>query len=204
MLLERLAEPVRHLVAVAMTLAHLGFIVRPCRTSARRYATHVCAQAHGSAHVLHLLLLFHERYDRVRTIRRELAGVAVLDPSHVAGELDDGRLHAEADAEERKLRLTGDTTGFHHSVHAPHPAATGHQQAVVLGQDLASDFRRGEPVAGDPPDLHPNIVPDAAVDERFLHALVAVNEVRVLAHDGHLHRAARRHDLPDHVAPARE
>src|SRR6185503_6852219 len=103
---EQIAVRVRYLVAVAMSLAHfrLSVDLRGAR-SPRKFAR-IGAESHGAAHVGDVLLRLHERDDGVVSFRRERRRVTVVETAHVPREFDDGRLHAEADAEKRQARLT--------------------------------------------------------------------------------------------------
>src|SRR5690606_14324055 len=188
--LERLPESVRHLVAVPMAFTHLGCTVGTCRTSSCREATDVGTQTHAAAHVLHLLLRLHERDNRVVALGRELAGVAVFNGAHVARKLYDGCLHSQADTEERQLCFAGNPNGFEHSIHPAHAEATWYQESVIVSKNLLSRLGRREAITGDPADVHAYVIADTAVDEGFLYALVAVYEIRVLAHDRNAHAAA--------------
>ena len=61
-----------------------------------------------------------------------------------------------------------------------------------------------EVVARHPLDVDADVVGDAAVDERFLHALVAVGVVGVLADDGDANALVRNEHALDELAPVRE
>src|SRR5437868_193840 len=92
-------------VTVSMALADLWYAVNGGGLRTRPEATWVSAQTHRPAHVGDVLLVFHERDYRIVALGRELAGVAVGQADHVAGELDDCRLHSQADAEKRQTRF---------------------------------------------------------------------------------------------------
>src|SRR6185437_15285081 len=151
-----------------------------------------------------MLLLLHERDHRVAALGGELAGVAVREPDHVPGELDDRDLHAQADAEEGHASLPRAPDRFDHAVDAAHPEAARYEQPVVSAEDRPGTVPVDEAVTADPGDVDPDIVGDAAVNERLVHTLVAVHELRVLAHDGDPHAHARRDDALHHGAPGRE
>src|ERR1700722_5610528 len=175
---------IRPLVAVALPFLYLAHVVGLGGTRAARQSTDVAPEPHGATHVGDVLLLFHERDDGVRAFGCELARVAVGEREHVAGELHDGDLHTEADAEERQPHLARRPDGLDHSVDAAHTKPAGHEEPVVTGQQTSGGRRVGEPVAADPGNVDADIVIDAAVDERLLDALVAVDELGVLANDG--------------------
>src|SRR5690349_25119766 len=93
-------------------------------------AARVRTEPHRAAHIRYVLLRFHERDHGVRALRRELARVAVVEPAPVARELDDRRLHAEADAEERQTGLARAPDRFDHALDAAHAEPAGDEQAV--------------------------------------------------------------------------
>src|SRR5687768_624287 len=204
MLDEEVAVGVRDLIAVAVPLTHLGHAIYLGRARAAREPAGIGPEAHRAAHVGDMLLRLHERDDGVVTLRRELARVGIVEATDVARELDDGRLHAEADAEERHRVLARMSDRIHHPFDAADAEPTGHEQPVVPAEDLGRGARVDKVVAGDPVDVYADVVRDPAMDERFLYALVAVDEVGVLADDGDLHALAGRDDALDHVLPVRE
>src|SRR5690606_20264579 len=133
-----------------------------------------------------------------------LAGVTVVETEHVARELDDGHLHAEADAEERQLHFARGTNGFHHTFHATHTESAGHEQPIMARENFPRLFGRREVVAGSPCQFDAYVIRDAAVNERLLHTLVAVHVVGVLAHHADAHLFARMRDAVHHGLPRRE
>src|SRR5437762_7103956 len=92
-------------VSVTMSLAHLWRAVDPRGESSFPEPARISAEAHRAAHIGYVLLGFHQRDDRIAALRREFAGVTVVESHHVAGELDDGRLHSKTDSEERHSRF---------------------------------------------------------------------------------------------------
>ena len=70
------------------------------------------------------------------------------------------------------------------------------------GQDLACAATAREIVARHPLDVDAHVVGDAAMDERFLHALVAIDESGVFADDRNPDAAVRMKDALYHGAPA--
>src|SRR4029078_10984839 len=82
------------------------------------------------------LLRFHERDHRVVALRGELRRMTVVEAANVARELDDRRLHAEADAEERQARLARAANRFDHPFHAAHAEAAGNEESVDVAQAL--------------------------------------------------------------------
>ena len=105
--LEPRAQVVVDLVAVAVALVDERLAVGLVRVRAGAQLDGLGAQAHRAAHVLDVLLLGEQVDDRVQRVRVELGRVRAVHVADVAGELDDGALHAEADAEERRARLAG-------------------------------------------------------------------------------------------------
>src|SRR5258705_150941 len=83
-------------------------------------------EAHRAGHFLNAFLRAHQGDDRVRAFRRELARIGVGDLAHVACELDDRRLEAEANAEERQLALAREADRLEHAFHAAHAETAGH------------------------------------------------------------------------------
>src|SRR6185312_3950740 len=149
MLDEAIAERVRHLVAMPVPLAYLLRAVHGCGTRSIAEPARILAQPHRPTHVGYVLLRLHERDYRVSAIRRELAGVAVIESHDVPCELDNRHLHAEADAEKRQSSFARVPDRLDHSLHTAHAESAGHEQAVVLGEYLACALARRERVARD-------------------------------------------------------
>src|SRR5207244_1941988 len=78
----------------------------------------VGAEPHCAAHFLDAFLRAHQGDHRVLAFGLELARVGVRELADVARELNDGRLQAEADAEERQLVLARPANRLEHSLHA--------------------------------------------------------------------------------------
>src|SRR5882672_6311674 len=89
---EHVAVRVRHLVAVAVALAHLGGAVHLSYARAGPQPAGIGAQPHGAAHFLYPFLRPHQRDHWVLALRLELAGVRVADLADVAGEVYNPRL----------------------------------------------------------------------------------------------------------------
>src|SRR5687768_947708 len=198
------AKAVGDLVTVAMPLADLRNAIHFGRFRSAVQARGIRPQAHRSSHVRHVLLRLHERDHGVVALGGELGRMTVFQAADVARELDDRRLHPETDAEERQRRGPGMTYGLHHAVDSTHAEAAGHQQPVERCKQLRGAGGRREVVAGEPADVHTDIVRDAAMDQRFLHALVAVDELRVLADDGDLDAIVRLQHGVHELPPVRE
>src|SRR5262249_26290044 len=127
-----------------------------------------------------------------------------VETAHVARELDDRRLHAETDAEERHVVLAHVANGFDHSLHAANAEAAGNENTVDAGDDLRGALGVREVVAADPLNVDADVVRDAAVDERFLHALIAVDVVGVFADDRDANAVVRREHALHELTPVGE
>src|SRR4029453_9361560 len=130
--------------------------------------------------------------------------MAVIETKYVARKLDDRRLHAEADAEERETCLACRADRFDHAFDSAHTETAGDKQTVICAEDLARPLARGEQVTRQPRDIDADVVADAAVYERFVNALVAVDELRVLPHHGNANPVTWRDHAIDHRTPGRE
>ena len=64
----------------------------------------------------HLELRVQQADDWIGRVLGELRGVRLLEPTHVASELDDRALQSEADSEERHLVLTRPADGLKHAL----------------------------------------------------------------------------------------
>src|SRR3989475_5750191 len=128
---QHVAVGVRYLVAVAVALAHLRGAVHMRDARAGAQLAGVGAEPHSPAHLLDAFLRAHQRDHRVLAFGLELARVGVGELADVARELDDRRLQAEADAQERQLVLAGPADRFQHSLHAAHPEPTRYEERVV-------------------------------------------------------------------------
>ena len=127
-------------------------------------------------------LIVHQVDDRVRRRGGELAAVGAFETDHVAGELDDHHVQAEAQAEARYGVLAGvagccdlafqaaltETAGDHDPVEAVE-AGRGEHAGDLLGLD--------------PVDLDLGPVVEAGVLERLHDRHVGVGKVHVLADD---------------------
>ena len=108
--------------------------------------------------------------------------------------LDDGELHAEADAEERYLLLAGVADRLDLALGAAIAEAAGDEDRVEAGQHLrrAVGAARLDLLGVDVLEVDAHVVVEAAVDERLVQRFVRVPQVDVLADDADLHGAARR------------
>ena len=121
---------------MTVTLEHHVLGVGHVRAAVRDQADGLGAQTHGAAHVAHVLLLRQQVDDSVRRVLVELPGVSALHAADVARELDDGALHAEADAEIRHLVLAAILDGVYLALDAAHAESAGDNDAVGTPQPL--------------------------------------------------------------------
>ncbi len=98
----------------------------------------------------------------------------------VAGVLDGHALHAKADAEKGDLALASDADGADFTFDAALAEAAGDEDGVDVEE---CGFERFVGFAVDEFEVDPGPVGDAAVDEGFVEALVALGEVYVFADD---------------------
>ena len=132
----------------------------------------------------------------------ELRTVRVRHAADVARKLDDGALHAEAEAEERELVLARVLDGLDLALDAAVAEAARHEHALAADEDLVEirllvlDLLRVDPV-----DLHLRVICDAAMVQRLRDRDVGIGELDVLADDSDLDLFLRVVDLVDHLLP---
>ena len=68
-----------------------------------------------------------------RRLLVELAGIGLLQPDDVSGELGHGALHAQADAEEGDAALPGEADGVDLALDAPFAESAGHEDSIDAG-----------------------------------------------------------------------
>ena len=193
------AVAVVELVTMAVALGHHVLAVQLARQRAGLQALLLQAQAHGAAQVGTFIALLDlagggaplgdQADDRVRRLLVVLGAVGVDQARHVAGIVNDGRLHAVADAEVRHLVLAREARGQHLAFEAAVAEAARHQDAVhALQQGHVGALQ----VLGlDPLQVHPRALAQPAVLEGLAHGLVGVLVVDVLADDGDGHFVQR-------------
>src|SRR5581483_7893239 len=98
---ELLAELIVELIAMAMTLAHHHLAVRLLRLASFHELAWIRSESHRAPLVGNRVLLVEHAHHGVTAIAVELGAIGVRQADHIAGELDDGTLQAQADAEER-------------------------------------------------------------------------------------------------------
>ncbi len=121
---------------------------------------------------------------------------------HVAGELDDGQLHAEADAEVRHLVLAGIADRRDLAFGAAPAEAAGHQNGIHALQDVGPvllDVFRVE--IGDI-DLAAGMNPGML--DRLDQRLVGLGQVNVLADEGDADLVLRVLQRHDQLVPGRQ
>ena len=134
----------------------------------------------------------HQRDHRVLALGLELVRVRVGQLADVARELDDRGLQAEADAEERQpcSRAQRIASSMPSTPRTPKPPGTS-RPSYGAEQLAGRGLLVGEPVARrSSRSRTPDVVGDAAVDQRLVDRLVGVGELGVLAdhRDPHLAR----------------
>lgn len=87
------------------------------------------AETHGASK-MRLGALGHEDDDRVGSLGRDLDRVCVLQSADVAGILDNGNLHSEADTQVRDSVLSGPLGGSNHSLSSTRSESTRNQDSV--------------------------------------------------------------------------
>ena len=132
----------------------------------------------------------------------DLRRVGVLQADDVAGELDDGALQAQTDAEERNLLLAGEADRLDLAADAAIAEAARHENAIDAAQHalgpLALDLLRLDPAHHDARGQG-----DAGVVERFVDRFVGVVVLDVLADDGDGHLVRRVDDALQHASASR-
>jgi hypothetical protein len=172
----------------------------------------LCAQPHRAAHVrvgvalldraVGVLPLVDQGNDRVPGVRVEFGRVGAGQAGHVAGVLDGGDLHPQADAQIRDAVFAGVAGGDDLALDATLAEATGHEDRVVL-RELCRGLGR-QRLGVHVLDVDLDVVVDAGVAQRLVERLVRVREFGVLA--GHRDRdlALRVGDFLDQPVPAVE
>ena len=140
----------------------------------------ISAQPHGAAQFIHAFQLAQLIDDAIGRGGIELGGVGVLQSAHVAREFDHHGLHAEADSEIRNFVLARITDGGDHALHSALSESAGDQDAVEL-LELGCAVGPAQIVRFDPVNVHLEAVRQAAVQQRFLQALVGIFVLDVLA-----------------------
>ena len=106
-ILELFLERIVKFVTMAMPLADVLGLIALIGKGSRLDVAVVCTQAKSSAHIDSLVLVVEEIDDGVFGFRIEFSRVCFLQAQDVLGELDDGKLHPKANAEEGDLMFPG-------------------------------------------------------------------------------------------------
>ncbi len=121
----------------------------------------------------------------------------------VAGELDDGDLHAEADAEEGDAVFAGILGGSDLALGAAVSEATGNEDALKAAEiEFGTSFFDALGIDAD--DVHLAVVGGSGVGEGFVDALVGVLQLDVFADDADAGVVGGVDDALDEVPPAGE
>mgnify|MGYP001677499098 CR=1 FL=1 len=190
------------LVAVAMALT--DFFLRVSGKALRAFPklARISPQAHCTSLVLDVLLREHEVDDGMLRLVIEFRRMGVRHAADVTRKLDDGALHAEAQAEERNRVLTRVLHGANLALDAAVAKATRNEYSLAPCKDLAElDVRRLDCLRIDPGDLDVRIVRDARMVQRLRHRHVGVGQIHILADDGDLDFFRGMLDLEDHLLP---
>ena len=159
------------------------------------------AEPHGAALLLDVALLGEQVDDRVRREGVELGRVGVSGVEHLAGDVDDGALHAEAEPEIRDQVLAGVPRGEHLALDAAMAEAARHDDAV-------DTFERRhvlvEVLAVDPDEVEVGAAVDRRVAQGLDDADVRVRHLDVLADDRDAHARLGRRDARAEVLPLGE
>jgi hypothetical protein len=151
------------LVTMAMALADLGLAVGVGGEGVGLHDAVPGSEAHGAAHLFDAGEFAEFVDDAVGGGGVELAGVGVLEAADVAGVLDAGGLHAEADAEVGYGFFAGIADGVEHAFDAAFAEAAGDEDAVEVSElfGVVGDF---EAFGFEPGDTQFEIVGERAVD----------------------------------------
>ena len=185
---------------MAVALADLALAVQSAGTAVRRQHAGILAQPHGAALGGHAHLIRHQVDDGMGGLGRHLRGVGVGPAQHVAGKLNDGDLHAKADAQIGNVVFTGVPGGGDHALDAPVAEAAGHQNTAAPGQHLRRVFLR-HGLRVHPADMHHRAAGRSRVEQGFLHAEIGVVKLHVLAHQRNGDLPAGVFDIADHGGP---
>ena len=199
-------------VTVAMAFADLGVAVDGGDFALRIERRLVGAEAHGAAQVAGLAALlqlvalqpFGHQADNWVFGLPELGGACALETSLIARRFNAGHLHAEADAEERRIVLARERHSSDLAFAAALAETARHQDAVHAVQIFVPSVAEFFELLGlDPADVDLDVVGDAAVVQRFDQRFVGVLELGVLAdHADRDFAVGRLQTLYDRLPPS--
>src|SRR5581483_6238559 len=136
------------------------------------------------------VLLVEHAHHGVTAIAVELGAIGVRQADHIAGELDDGTLQAQADAEERDLALASIADSLDLALAATIIEAAGNQDTVHAAQDALGAFAfnfLGLDLAND----YARCLGNAGMIEGLINGFVGVVVTNVLADNGDGHLVGR-------------
>ena len=129
-----------------------------------------------------------------------LGRVRALETEHVTGELRDGDVHPQADAEVRDLLLPGDPARQQLALPPAGAEAPGDEHAVDLLQQPGGLLER-HAFRVDPAHVHRATVMRARVLERLVHGQVGVLQLHVFADERDLDNGLAALDALGQVEP---
>ena len=121
----------------------------------------------------------------------------------MTGIFNDRALHAEADAEEGNLFLTGIADGFNLAFHSPVAEAAWHQDAVAFGKGSFYIVRR-DFLGIDVAQIHGDMVGHTCMGKSLMQAFVGLLQFNVFAHDGDGYLACGMVEIIDELTPGRK
>ena len=197
---ECLSVIVIELIAVAVAFIDMGNAIAARHLRALRDLARVAAEAQCAAHIDGAGLVRHEIDNLIEAVLVEFAGVCIRDAAHVAGILDDGNLHAEANAEVRDVALSCVLCGIDHTLDTAVAEAAWHKDTIAALEHFGSVFLRDE-LGINPIDLDLRAVLIAGMVECFDDGKICVMQFDIFADktDGDGLFAAA--DLLYHAAP---
>ena len=161
---------------MAVALADGLCTIYGAHVAAFNQRTLVTSETHGAAHVGDVLLVFHEIYDVVRRLRVHFRTVGIGVAEHVAGELYDHHLHAEAYTEGRLVVFAAILCGEEFAFRAALSEARANDNAVH-GVDFFAYVLARQFLAIDKVCLHFVVVVSTCLRERFEYALIGILQV---------------------------
>src|SRR5581483_10525726 len=209
---ELLAVAVVELVAVAVAFADHVLTVEGARDRARLEPALLRAEAHRAALVGALVAAFDiarrgrpfgdQRDDRMRAMTVVLGRTRTVEAGDVAREIDDGRVHAVADAEIGNFILARERGRGDLALEAALAEAARHEDAVGLLEHVGA--ARFDVLGFEPAQVHARGLLEAAVAQRFAERLVGVLVFDVLADDRDRDFVLRMLDGIDRALPLDE
>src|SRR5690554_4548939 len=130
-----------------------------------------------------MLLLLEHRDHKLLGLGLEFAARSALDSADIPSELEDGHLHAEADAKEGDLFFTRVLDGADLPLGAALTEAAGDEDRIMRLETLFKSalLEIFKILAVDIFELDLHIIFEPAVDERLMKALITIAEVNVFS-----------------------